>query len=757
MYSRSLRLFLFIIITCAFVHVLDPATLLAQDRSTLRVVVISESDGTPITGANVLLMDDESDEAELIDAGVTDTDGFTELNRIDAGTYYLQISFVGHDTYREWVTLNEGEREIVRVYLDSDPEQFEEVVIESRRHVTTGEVGVRRIASADMDRVPTPGAGGDLSSYLQTLPGVVSGGDRGGELHIRGGTPSQNHILVDNIQVIKPFHISNLYSAFPSGMIQSADLYAGGYGAEYLGATSAVLNVTLRPGSMRNHSASASVSPYLMSLQYEGPTERDRQSIIFGGRFSTIEQTSSFVTGEESPFNFYDVTAKYTLMGNDLTCSVTGMRTHDRGQIDPARNLDLTWSNTLVGGRCFGFDESFNYPFDVTIGYMNYNNSEGTATSTERSSSISDIFFKLDHKEEIFGQPFDYGIGTKFRLYDTELSERFTDFRSFSSNSVILHGYVSLEFNPVTGVLIAPSLGSQLTLETEPSLEPRLRASYTWGDFNNKEISAAVGYYYQVMEGITDERDAGTVFTVWRPNEIGEPLQRALHGILGYQHRVGSFLFNLEGYAKRHNNILVSKWTPLARLEIETALADGITYGFDTRFEFERNSIYAYLGYGLSFVEYEAVSESLGAWVDEEIFRYQPAHDQRHKLNVAGSYELSGFKLNAGWEFGTGRPYTGVFGFDLALRIPEQNPMTDAGSARTLFSRPYDKRLPTYHRLDVSLSKSLSLFSGLNLETEIGAINLYDRNNIFYYDLNRLERVDQSPLMPYMSVQAKIN
>jgi len=35
-------------------------------------------------------------------------------------------------------------------------------------------------------------------------------------------------------------------------------------------------------------------------------------------------------------------------------------------------------------------------------------------------------------------------------------------------------------------------------------------------------------------------------------------------------------------------------------------------------------------------------------------------------------------------------------------------------------------------------------------------INLYDRRNVFYYDVNTFQRVNQSPLLPYFSVQLRV-
>jgi len=730
----------------------------AQERSTLRVMALSGDDGSPITGANVLLFKGESsDYADLQNAGATDRDGLFEFERLSAGMYTVRVSFVGHSTYNETLTIEPGDRIVRRVTLDFDPAEFDEIVVEEQRRITTGEVGVRRITSADISRIPTPVAGGDLASYLQTLPGVVSVGDRGGELYVRGGNPMQNYILVDNLRIMKPFHISNLYSAFPGDMIQNVDMYAGGFGAEYSGATSAVVDISLRQGNMRRHQGSVSVSPYLTSMHYEGPLRVDQQSLILYGRFSTMDRTSPYLMREDVPLRFYDVTAKYSIQTDVVSCGITAIRTRDSGQINPLRELDLSWSNTVGGIRCLGFDGRFNYPIDLTIGFMDYRNSENLPDATESYSAIRDLYFRFDHKEEIFSYPIDYGFETRFRIFDTNLTERFADARSFNAARAIVSAYTTLEYDVTDRWTIQPGLTSQFTLQNAPTFEPRFRTAYSWGNRFSHELSAATGIYYQTMEGITDERDAGTVFTVLRPNEMDEPIPNSTHGILGYQIRSGSTLLNVEGFMKSHRNIPVSKWSPLARIEIETAMANGLSYGFDARLQLDRGRFFGFAGYGYTIVEYEAVSGDLGAWIEEPIFSYNPAHDQRHKMNVVGSYRAGGFTFNAGWEFTSGMPYTRVYGFDLALSVPNQNPLTEPGIARTLFSRPYGNRLPASHRLDVSVNRSFNVMKGVRIEAEAGAINLYDRDNIFYFDLNTLQRINQSPLMPYLSVQANFN
>ena len=732
----------------------------AQEAGLIRVLTISESDGSPLAGANVLLYR-ESTRAQNGQPAffcVTDRDGLCEMRNVPAGeTFELAVSFIGHRTFVEELVLEPGERLIKRVELQTEVGEFEELVVREQRQITTGEVGVRRITSTDISRVPSPVAGGDLATFLQTMPGIVSTGDRGGELFIRGGTPDQNLVLVDNLPIIKPFHISNLFSAFSDDVLQSVDLFAGGFDATYSGATSAVIDVGLRPGNMRNFRASGAASPYLVSLHAEGPLQRDRQSILVKGRTSTIEQFGPTLTGQEIPIRFSDLVARYTVQGNDITCNITGVFTRDEGEIVPGRETDHSWSNTVIGGRCLGYSDFFNHPLEISAGYTSYQNSEGTQEQTERFSAIRQIYINTDLQHQIGNIPVDFGFGVNIRTYDVELSERVRQFVSFeplNRTIPIAHVYVNMEWAPLRTLTVQPGFVSQFTLDTPITFEPRLRVSWQPDGTDRTQISLAGGKYTQTHSGISDERDAGTVFTVLKPIEAGEPLPEAWHSIIAWQQRIGGgFTANTEAFVKVHRNTPVSKWTPEARLDIETALADGLTYGFDVRLRYQTPRFFTSVGYGWTKVNYEAVSGNLGAWIEEAIFSYSPAHDQRHKINTINSYRFAGFTASVSWEFGTGAPYTQIFGFDYSLRVPVEEPQTDPGTARILFSRPYGERLPTYHRLDIALERAFRIAPSSELELSAGVINVYNRNNIFNFDVSTLQRVDQTPLLPYMSVK----
>lgn len=729
-----------------------------QRTASLRVLVTSAEDGNPIVGANALLAPlgrrGESGRA----AGVSDADGYVFFAGTEPGRYRLTVSFVGHRTFRDTLRLRPGEEAIRRVTLAVATQRLDEVVVREERDITTGQAGVRSMTGTDIERVPSPGPTGDLAAALQTQPGVVTVGDRGGDFYIRGGTPSQNTILVDDIPVVKPFHISNLFSAFPSEMVQNADLYAGGFGAEYLGATSGVLDVKVEPGNLRQVDAVAAAGPYLSAFQAEGPIRRDRSSLNVMGRVSTIRQTAPTLTSRRAPFDFYDVLGRYSLQGEDLYCNATGLRTHDSGQISPGRDLALSWSNTAAGLSCRSTGAALPQPFDATIGYSHFQNSEGPVGGTAgQSAGLSQFFLTVDLKSRSFGLPVDYGFTAKILQYSASLSQRFAFAQSFDRTTDIFRGYVATELSLGENLTAEPSLGSQYADGALPTLEPRLRMAYRPGG-GPGEISLALGRYAQLDAGVTDERDAGTVFTVFRPRRDEAPLPSARHVLLGYRHRFGPDLeVNLEGYLKAHRNLPVSKWSPAAQLTVETARADGRAYGADLQVEYTRSPLYLSLGYGWSKVRYEAASDDLGAWVGDPVFRYAPAHDRRHAANLVATYDVAGFTARLRWEAGSGRPYTRIYGFDLALSPPREDPLEEPGRGQVYFSEPYGARLPPYHRLDVSLGRSVDLSSRVSLDAEVGVINAYNRDNIFYYDVEALQRRDQSPILPYLTLRASTN
>ncbi|RNC83869.1 MAG: TonB-dependent receptor [Balneola sp.] len=736
-----------------FVPVILEHDLFAQTNSTLRVVVTDEG-GDPLTGANVLLY--LEGETELEEYCVTSVNGFCEFNRLRPRTYKMRISFLGFKTFEKLLILREDDIRVERIELLVDVEQLGEIVVEEERGFTTGGLGITRVEAEDLGRVPSVSLDGDLMAYIRTVPGVVSIGDSGGDLYIRGGTPAQNIVLVDDLPIIKPFHISNLFSAFPEPVVNNIDVLAGGFDARYMSSTSAVIDVNLKSGDMSRYSGSGSLSPYISSIFLEGPVEEKKSSFLVSGRASTVKSFSGYLGTEARDIEFYDLVGRYSINGDDFMCNATALITDDQGRISEVSEAYLSWTNTGIGMRCFGFGGAFALPFEASIGHTTFENREVSSEGTNNRSSVKQTFMRLDFQDNWLGHKFDFGLQILVHTVETKIDQRFAvlDIVGRERRYPMYQLYIKSDFNVSERVKVITSLGSQANVHFSPTVEPRVRIITKPFASQNSELSFAFGRYFQAIDGFSDQRDAGTSFTIYRASDSVGRLFESIHRIAGLKHKFGSrFTVNVEGYYMNHTGVPVARWTPVAQVFVEPVRANSKSYGFNTSLEYQLKPLFISVNYGYSDVTYESRSESLGAWIDQEVFTYSPPHDQTHQLNTLFSAEIEKFKFNLIWELGTGKPYTQVFGFDLDVNVPNVSPTENPGVARTLYSEPFGSRLPYYHRLDVSIQRSFDISEGITFETELGCLNAYDRNNVFYVDLNTLERVDQTAILPYLAAK----
>ncbi len=740
------------ILALFFISTVLGLNLFAQTNPAIRVVVTDEG-GDPLTGANMLLF--KSGETDLENYCVTTVDGFCEFKRLRPGAYLIRISFLGFKTHEESITLSSGEIWVERIELEADISELGEVIVEEERGFTTGGLGITRVEAEDLSRVPSMSLDGDLMAYIRTVPGVVSIGDTGGDLYIRGGTPAQNVVLVDDLPILKPFHISNLFSAFPEQVVNNIDVLAGGFDTRYMSSTSAVIDVNLKTGNMSRYSGSGSISPYISSIFVEGPIHKKKSSFFASGRVSTIKSFSGYLGTREQDMEFYDLMGRYSIHGDGFMCNATGLVTNDVGRISELSDKYLSWSNTGIGMRCFGFDDSFALPFEVSIGHTAFENEEVSDLGTNNRSIVRQTYMRLDFQDYWFGQKFDFGIQILSNTFQATVDERFLFAEQTSTERLpMAQLHIKSEHDITENIRLIPSLGTQGTFESKLTFEPRIRIITKPFGSSASEVSLALGKYHQVIDGFSDQRDAGTTFTIYRANSRLVSLFSSVHRIIGWKQRINSyFKTNVEGFYMTYEGLPVARWTTLSQVSVTPALADAESYGANARLEYETQRLYMQLGYAWSKVTYEARTGDLGAWLDQTLFSYSPPHDQRHQVTAILNANIGKYKLSTVWNLGSGKPYTKVFGFDLIPNFTFGTTDENPGVPRTFYSQPYNSRLPYYHRLDVSVQRSFNISEHAVFEVEIGCINAYDRSNVFYVDLNNLERVDQTPILPYAAAK----
>jgi hypothetical protein len=727
----------------------------AQGAS-LQGILLDEATSQPLQAVDVVLELD----GRAIRSAVTDRNGLFQITGIPAGTYRLRMILLGYATHEETIQLQSGEVRAASRRLKIDPVQLEGIGVAGQGPgAVRRELGGQTIMAGELARIPTPAATGDLVSYLQTQPGVVGSGDRGGQLFIRGGTPAENLVLMDGMLVYQPFHITGLFSAFPENLIQSAEFFAGGFGPKYSGRMSSVLDVQMRDGNRNEGSVTASGSPFLADVAAEGPLGADgRHSYIVSVRRSLIRETSPWLLGQEQPLGFDSQYFRVSQLhpNGSSRCSLTLMRSRDEGGLDPEDRLSrVGWTNLLVGGRCMTLaGETF---MDVRFGRTAVSNEAITRGASEFSSSASHIFIDGDVSRTIGRVRLNWGgyVHVDHTRYDLQelLAENSRQEERWPASGL----YAELEIPVGGGLRLLPGATMGVAAQGRRTIEPRLRASWRVRGPVDGELNGAVGLYEQRLSGISDRRDASSIFTAWVRAPRSSRM-RSLHAQASWEQSLGAgFSYSLDGYYRRMYDLPVTTWSPIARFTTDLALARGRSHGADARVEFRQGPLYLFGGYAYGWTEYHTEQEDFGVWFGQPVQAYRPPHDRRHQATALASFTLGRITLAAHWEYGSGFPFTRPMGFDEVIDFRTDStalpPLTRTfGQTRLLLDRPYNGRLPSAHRLDLSARRPVDV-GPLALELQAGVINLYDRNNLFYYDVFAHRRVDQLPLTPYASVK----
>ena len=136
-----------------------------------------------------------------------------------------------------------------------------------------------------------------------------------------------------------------------------------------------------------------------------------------------------------------------------------------------------------------------------------------------------------------------------------------------------------------------------------------------------------------------------------------------------------------------------------------------------------------------------------------------PTHfERRHNINLLVSYALGRtWELGARWNYGSGFPFTLTQGFygqqDILGGIDSDVLTGNPDQPGIIYSDQRNSgHLPDYHRLDMSLKKTIEFNKDLRLEIMASVTNVYNRANIFYFDRVSYSRVDQLPILPSLTV-----
>ena len=765
----------------SFLFVFTFSALLAQ-TGTVRGNLFDKETGEPIIYGNVLLRG--------TDMGAnSDLDGLFVIANVPEGEYTLVATYLGYDSVTIGVNVRAGGIIYERINMEPSGIDLGVVNVSGRKEQAKNDVAVSKltVTPKQIRSLPSTGGEADIAQYLTVLPGIIVSGDQGGQLYIRGGSPVQNKILLDGMTIYNPFHSIGFFSVFETEAIRSVDVLTGGFNAEHGGRISAVVDIKTREGNKKRFGGLVSASPFQVKGIFEGPIKKleddggGSTSFLFTGKHSYLDETSkflysyatdtsffSFASGDTSlanvediglPYQYTDLYGKLSFVtGNGTKVNLFGFNFADRfNLLDVVR---VNWDARGGGANFRLVPPSSNIILNGTASFTSYEIALQQSDGAPRSSAIDNYNINLNFTYFGLNNQLDYGF--EFNGFNTDF--QFQNFIGLSFEqrdfTTELSGYVKYK-QKIGNLIIEPGFRIQY-YASQPalSLEPRVGLKFNATD--NLRFKAGAGLYSQNLISTVNEQDiinffigflAGPEERLFKPGSTTEftddRLQRSAHAVAGVEiDLTDNIELNVEPYYKRFTQLININRNKLSEQDPDFATETGDAYGIDFSLRYENKSAYIWLTY------------SLGRVTRDDGFQVYPTvFDRRHNINFLTTYafgESKSWEASARWNMGSGFPFTLTQGFYQNVPFDDfllTDILTGNYDLGTILSEDRnDGRLSFYHRLDVSLKKTIEFSKNSRLETTLSVTNAYNRENIFFIDRITNSRVNQLPILPSLGV-----
>ncbi|MGB0931480.1 MAG: TonB-dependent receptor, partial [Chitinophagales bacterium] len=709
--------------------------------------------------------------------------------------HILMVSYVGYTSNEVQIELKGDLQK--DVFLNGNTE-LQEVVVkasESEQIQELNQMSSNKLYASKIKDLPVLMGEADVIKSVQLLPGVQSVNENASGLYVRGGGPDQNLMLLDGVTIYDSNHLFGFVSIFDGDAINSVELLKGGFPAEYGGRLSSVLDVRLKEGNNQSRHAAGTVGLFSTKATLEGPIAKGKSSFHVSGRTSLTNNSLAKTLvdlGDDShvDYGFYDIYTKANhqfspnsrlffsgYFGKDrfYTESSPYFNIEDSSgnhyEIQPFWKTNLEWNNEVLALRWnrilnprlfanFSLHYS-NYKYKFGNHYISntlpYNGQQVNDITLKATSDIKDISFKADFDNYSTNEHhLKWGVAYTHHTFTPGIA-RFRDNQDIEvefefNNEVGLNDIPAYEYsayiedNVQIDEKMSFSLGvhiggfaSDNTNHLSP--QPRLSMRYLLGEYT--ALKASFSRMTQFVH-LVNTPWLGMPSDLWVPSSSNLQPKHSSQLAVGYVHRFpASFDLSIEGYYKKFENLLVFGHDPnlwmhhtLPKWEEQLERGQGWSQGLEILLERKIGRTTGWIAYTLSKSERQFAGINDGK-------RFPYAYDRRHDVSLALTQQLfPNLSLGGVWVFATGNVTT--------LPISHQNSeFVMNGSSKTIESSDaYDSsldlnnyRLPSYHRLDISINWTHSLSNSERFKGTLkaGVYNLYNRENPIY--INEYESI----------------
>lgn len=520
----------------------------------------------PIPGANIILVD-------TYDGTTSNADGTYSFTTYESGTYALQVSFLGFETYTDTIEINGGELTI-DIAIKESFNELKAVVISAGAFEASDEK--RGTILKPLDIVTTAGASGDIYGALTTLPGATQVGNDDG-FYVRGGSDYETMTIIDGIPVQNPFFstVPDVPSRgrFAPFLFKGTVFSTGGYSAEYGQALSSaiILNTADMP---EQTSSGVSLSPIFAGAFH---TQKWKNTALGGGLNYTNLALFNAIFKPQTYENIKNVQALSGTVYLRQKTSQTGIIKF-YGQFEGSglgvRFPDVDSLDEGVTDDIF-INNRYNY---LNASYRELLGEKTTlflaAGWSNNADSITFDGFSVGRGDDAFQvkSTISYQASDKVRVkggaenwtidnYQLAGSQRFESGYNLTGSFVEADIFITNDLAGRVGVR-----HEYTDILQEHNVAPRLSLAYKIGE--NSQLGAAYGDFYQVPQRQF----------LYVPDQVSSLIyEKATHYILNFQTIKDDRTFRVEVYQKDYDHLI--SFTPGAFQGVYEELSnDGYGY-----------------------------------------------------------------------------------------------------------------------------------------------------------------------------------
>ena len=630
----------------------------------------------------------------------------------------------------------------------SREDTLREVTVTSRsaeKRISEVQIGVEKVEVATLAKVPALLGERDIVKSIQLLPGVKSEGEGSGGYQVRGGTSSQNLMLLDGATVYNAGHLMGLFSAFNDEALANASLYKGLVPAQLGGGTSSVFDIDTRSGDMQRYHFSGTMGLLSAKVMAEGPIRRDGSSFLFAGRRSYLDMfLKASKDYKDNTMNFYDMNVRlnFRLSPQDFL-NLTFFRGRDNMGIDEL--LDMTWGNTTVTANWLHTFSDKLYA-NTMLAYTDFSNDVGIDMMNIHYTMAGYIrHLVLNHRQvwtPTKRHRVNYGLETDYTqlksaewdidyLHQREkrnawMNSLWVNDEWKLSNRLDLSAGLRLHLFTVLGgspyyqidrqgnITETMNPGSGEFVKTYTDVEPRV--SLKWALSRRHSLKVGYSRTSQDIHAIRGSSASMPFDRYTMTSNIVSP-ERADQVAVGWTGitPTGDYDFSAEVYYKNIDNVYDYRDGKSfhSEIEIERLLlgGKGRAYGLELCAHKNEGRLTGWLSYTLAWSENKIEGINGGDW-------YTASNDRRHDIALVGMYQLSKrWELSAVWRYNTGQ----------ALTAPSAKYEVD-GHTYYYYAERNGYRAPAYHRLDLSATYTREV-GKTTQQWAFGLYNAYNRYN----------------------------